>query len=146
MFSRERRAKGSRCVGLQPGTSCLSRPPAAALPAGCRRAAGGLPAGCQRIENDAFPKENEAFGAWAGPGPGNFDISETNSSILFMFSTFLRQLRQFLRSFRNFCDKFTNFLDVFDMFATHSFIFRQIYKFLISFRNFCDKSTYCSTN
>ena len=39
-FSRERRAKGSRCVGNGLGPSCSSRRSAAALPARCRRGAG----------------------------------------------------------------------------------------------------------
>ena len=38
-FSRERRAKGSCCVGLPLGPSCLSREAAAGLPPGCRRVA-----------------------------------------------------------------------------------------------------------
>ena len=45
LFSRERRAKGSCCVGLLLGRSCLSR-------RGCGCVAGALPVRCGRIEID----------------------------------------------------------------------------------------------
>ena len=58
--SRERRAKGSCCVGLPLGPSCLSR-----------GAAGALPGRCRSIGNLDFSRKIKVFrlGAWAqGPG------------------------------------------------------------------------------
>ena len=53
-FARERPAKGSCCVRLLLGPSCLSR-------WRCRGVAGALPGRCRRIENLVFPKENSCF-------------------------------------------------------------------------------------
>ena len=49
-FSRERPAKGSCCVRLQPEPSCESR-----------LAAAGLPPGCRRIENLGKSREHQCF-------------------------------------------------------------------------------------
>ena len=80
-FSRERRAKGSRCVGLPLGPSCLSRGGAGGLPPDCRRVAGRMPPYRKPIKTNGFqhfrpgppqpgPGPAQATPAWAGLGPG----------------------------------------------------------------------------
>ena len=75
MFPRAR-AKGSCCVRLPPGPSCLSR-------GGCGRVAGELPSQLRPqnrpIENLHFPRENQGFweveGVPNAPGPGSGILS-----------------------------------------------------------------------